>query len=101
MNQVVMTNSKQLMNVKTKAALDEIMPVGISLIAVRGFSTSIRWSVQRLKAMAAVLAKTIHNKTLTAIVQSIVKLTVMIPSVNPMAANGNAKTVWLNFTNER
>ena len=45
------------------AFLEVIIPEGISLIAVRGFNASKFLSSQRLKAMAALLAKIIHPIT--------------------------------------
>lgn len=65
-----MTNKMQLMMVNANAELEEIIPDGISLTAVRGFNLSICWSVHRLNDMAALRANTIHNNTLKAILGS-------------------------------
>ena len=60
-NQVVATNKILLIITKTKAFLSPITPAGISLLAVRGFNLSKRLSIQRLKPIAALRAKTIHS----------------------------------------
>ena len=101
MNFVVMINPTQLKIINASAALDEIFPAGISRSFVLGFFASILRSAQRLNAIAAERAKTIHNKTLTAKIIVKSPLPIIIPEVNPIAANGNANTVWLNLINDR
>jgi hypothetical protein len=88
-----MINATQLKIMNPSAEFEEIFPAGSSRSFVLGFFASILRSAQRLKAIAAERAKTIHNKTLNA--KSIVKtpFPIMIPEVNPIAANGNANTV--------
>jgi len=51
------------MTVNTKALFAEIIPEGISLIAVLGFFASKFLSRYRLKAIAALRAKTIQRTT--------------------------------------
>jgi putative effector of murein hydrolase LrgA (UPF0299 family) len=63
MNQVVIINARQFSITKISALFAEIIPAGISLMAVRGFLASKCLSSQRLKAMAALLAKIIHSIT--------------------------------------
>ena len=94
-------NKKEHMYVKAIASFAEIIPDGNSREAVRGFKMSYFWSAHLLKAMAADLANTIQKNTLTAMVQSIAKLTFSNPSVKPIAAKGKANTVWLNFINDK
>jgi cytochrome c biogenesis factor len=60
---VVVTNKMQLIMVNARAFLGVIIPFGISLIAVLGFIASHLWSRKRLKAIAALLANTIHSIT--------------------------------------
>ena len=86
-------NKKEHMYVKAIASFAEIIPDGNSREAVRGFKMSYFWSAHLLKAMAAVRANTMHSKTFIARVQLAVKLTFTKPSINPIAAKGNAKTV--------
>lgn len=52
-----------LMITNHKALFDLIIPAGISLMAVRGFFASKLLSNQRLKAIAAERANTIHKIT--------------------------------------
>jgi hypothetical protein len=62
-----------------------------------------------LKAIAALLAKTIHRRTLTSRgrkddLQSHAGSSAilwMMPNVKPTSANGKANTVWLNFTSDK
>ena len=63
MNQVVVMNAPQLSIVNQSAALAEMIPAGISRMAVRGFFASMFRSAHRLKAIALVRAKTIHRST--------------------------------------
>lgn len=56
-------NNTQLTATNQKADFAFITPDGISLTNVRGFLASISLSNQRLNAMAALLANTIHNTT--------------------------------------
>ena len=53
----------QLKITNSKVFLLEIIPLGISRMAVRGFNASKFLSSQRLKAIAALLEKTIHSTT--------------------------------------
>lgn len=62
-NHVQAINAIQLNTTKARALSGEIVPAGISLIAVLGFKASNFASSQRLNAIAALLAKTIHNIT--------------------------------------
>ena len=56
--------NKTLFNItKIKAERAEITPEGISLAAVLGFLRSMSLSRYLLKAIAALLAKTIHKRT--------------------------------------
>jgi hypothetical protein len=70
MNKVVITKAKALRTVKVRAAKGLIIPDGISLILVLGFLKSISRSKYLLKAIAALLAKTIHNTIKTKICRS-------------------------------
>lgn len=63
MNHVVAINAIALRVVKVSAAAGEILPAGISLTTVLAFLASISRSAQRLNAMAAERAKTIHKST--------------------------------------
>lgn len=65
MKAVVIINAMQLMITKASAAEGEILPEGISRMAVLGLMASMRASSQRLKAMAALRAKTMAAKTKT------------------------------------
>ena len=63
---MVLINSKELIITKRSAELALILPFGISLISeVLGFALSIFLSIYRLNAIAADLAKIIHNITYT------------------------------------
>ena len=53
----------ELSMTNSNAFLEEMIPDGISLIAVRGFNASKFLSSQRLKPIAALLAKIMHNIT--------------------------------------
>ena len=101
MNHVVSTNKKQLTSVNTKALLGEITPAGISLCAVRTFIASNFQSRKRLKAIAALRAKSIQSNTSTKSIgnsffhcQFVNEFALSkIPNVNPIMANGKANTV--------
>lgn len=56
-------NNRQLMRIKASAFFLEMIPAGISRIAVRGFNLSNRSSIYRLNAMAALRANTIQSTT--------------------------------------
>ena len=99
-------NKKQDKIVNRNALLAEIIPDGISRIAVRGFLASKFLSKYRLKAIAALRAVTIQiitNKNLYpylkyhGLLLSNASLFI-IPNAKPIIANGNAKIVWENFT---
>ena len=60
-----MTKAAALIITKIRPALGDILPDGISLPAVRGLAASILRSAQRLKPMAELRAKTIHNTILS------------------------------------
>ena len=115
MNQVVAIKAMQLIITNINALLAEIIPAGISRIAVRGFLASKLLSSQRLKAIAALRAKTIQrmtNNNLKPMVlqfgddQPIISFklhspgrgSLSIPRQNPINANGIAKIVCENFT---
>ena len=67
MNQVESTNKTLLSITKRKALSGDMMPLGISRIAVRGFFASNARSRYRLKAMAALLAVTMQMTTKRAV----------------------------------
>lgn len=84
------------------ACFDEIIPLGISLLCVLGFLESIFRSAQRLNAIAAFLAVIIQINTRTNnFKSSISKPTARVPIIKPIAANGNANTVWLNLMSDK
>ena len=109
----------QLMMTKNKALFADIIPAGISLIAVLGFFASKLLSNQRLNAIAALLAVTMQMMTKinfnalpqkTTLVMScpqsieLFKLYCLywkMPIKNPINAKGIAKIVCENLTNER
>ena len=101
MYQVVMTKQMQFKIVNPRAALGRMIPEGISLTTVRSFIASISRSAQRLKAIAAERAKTIHNTTCRTNQGLKVKSTAFAPARKPISAKGKAKTVWLNLMRER
>ena len=90
----------QLITVKSKAFLAEIIPAGTSRAAVRGFLASKVLSKYRLKAMAAFRAVTMHTSMRTKV--STLKGCSLGSKKNakakPIKAKGKAKMVWLNFT---
>lgn len=96
-----MINNIEQTTVKIKAARDDIFPAGISLIAVRGFLASNFLSINRLNAMAALLAKTMHKITNNNFSKLKTALPECIARQNPTTANGKAKTVWLNFMRDK
>ena len=63
MKNVQAINKMQFTITKNNALFDLITPAGISRMAVRGFFASKFLSSQRLKAMAAERAKTMHKMT--------------------------------------
>ena len=65
MNQQVIMKITQQMITKRSALLGAIIPLGISLIAVRGFRASKFLSRYLLNAIAALLAVTIQINTKT------------------------------------
>src|SRR5688572_10088664 len=121
MNQVHITNATLLSTTNSKAFFGETTPEGISRIAVRGLSASNFASSQRLNAMAALLAKIIHNTTIKSRMRMSVLLTgiselpgytlvcqpgmIEVGNANkslnarkkPINANGIAKMVWENL----
>ena len=70
-----------------------MIPAGISRRAVRGFNASIPLSAQRLNAIAALRAVTIHIKTFIARGHKTGSALCEIANVKPIAAKGSAKTV--------
>ena len=73
-------------------------PRGISRIAVRGFSASIRASTIRLNPIAALRAATIATRIQPTVGHA--TATCREASNAPASANGSANTEWLNLTNE-
>ncbi len=92
-NQVVITNNKLLIKTNTQADLGEIIPAGISRVAVRGFSISISLSKYLLNAIAALRANTIHNNTSINDCQLKPLLSFLAARKYPSTAKGNANTV--------
>jgi len=93
MNHVLVINIKLLVITKNRAAAGDMVPAGISRVAVRGFMASKRLSINRLKAIAAVRAKTMQdntNKNLRMVNEPTGEVTA---NVKPMSAKGKAKTV--------
>ena len=97
---MAVTNSKQFMMIKNKAFFGLIIPAGISLMAVRGFKTSNFLSIKRLKAIAELRAVIMQASTNKNDFNENVNPSCRA-NANPMQANGNAKTVWLNFTRDK
>ena len=84
------------------ACRDEIIPEGISLDWVLGLILSILRSAHLLNAIAAFLAVIIQIKTRPSNFKfNISKPTTRVPMIKPIAANGKAKTVWLNFIRDK
>ena len=77
------------------------MPAGISRTAVQAFFSSKRRSMYRLKPIAADRAKTMQSRTFAKSVQSRLVPDASTPKKYPIIAKGSAKTVWLNFTNDK
>jgi hypothetical protein len=113
MNQVATINAIQLMITKIKALFAEIIPAGISLMAVRGFLESKFLSSQRLKAIAALRAKIMQRMTSKSLINKPLRKSPVIeceydpgcdgnrsytPKQNPINAKGIAKIVCENFT---
>lgn len=97
-----MINNTQLITINHKALLGEITPAGISLTAVLGFFSSISLSIYLLKAIAALLAKTITAKTFKNKIQLIVAWALwVLAKKKPIQAKGRAKMVWLNLMRDR
>ncbi len=95
-------NKTEVTITKNNALLFEIMPAGISLIAVRGFNASNRASNQRLNPIAALRANTMHNTTSKKINQKgfcfeatsgVNSVAVLTARKNPINAKGIAKIV--------
>ena len=92
------TNAADDTATNTVASRVLIRPRGISRIAVRGLSASIRASTSRLNPIAALRAATIAAR-----IQPIVPhLTAVCCAASsaPASANGSAKTEWLTRTKE-
>ena len=82
MKKVQIINNTQLAITKNNALPGLIMPAGISLIAVRGFTASYFASSQRLKAMAAERANIIQritNRNLNTIIRHVIKFVTSFP----------------------
>ncbi len=88
---------------KIAASLRDMAPRGSSRPAVRGLSASQRASASRLNPIAALRAATIattiqsRRQPIAFSDHSPVRLSA---SSAPVSANGSAKTLWLNRTNE-
>lgn len=113
---VQMIKAIQLKITKRRALEEDMMPAGISLMAVLGFNASKLASRYRLKAIAALLAKTIHAITrtsfnkITAADRLVFVVKVPVPDSNgayltastkPIIAKGIAKMVCENLTRLR
>ena len=94
-------NAAQFIKTNSSALLALITPEGISLTFVLGLAISISLSKNRLKAIAALLAKTIHRTTKPNIPKSRDFDSYNVPRKKPTIANGIAKIVWLNFISEK
>ena len=91
-------NKTVFMMTNLSADSDFMRPLGISLTSdVLGFLASISRSRYRLKAMAALRAKTIHKTTSMNLSQVNKYSFCLIAKVNPISAKGKAKIVWLNL----
>lgn len=102
MKKVVDTKSPQFIITKINAAFGFMLPFGISLTAaVLSFALSMSRSMYLLKAMAALLAKTMHRTTFKRSIPSKLKVEYSIAKKYPINAKGNAKMVWLNFISDR
>ncbi len=93
MKKVVAINRQQLMMTKMITLFELKMPAGISLIFVRGFMASISLSCHLLKAIAAVLANTIHKMTNKSFCHEKTASTWWLAKKNPTNAKGKAKIV--------
>ena len=90
--------SNALMITKIMALFGEIFPAGISREAVRGLSRSIFQSVQRLKPIATLRAKTIQPIICSSKIQLNSLSVLLSANTNAISANGMANIVWENFT---
>ena len=90
---MVATKAKQLPMTNNNAAFGEMIPLGISLTAVRGFFKSISLSRYLLNAIAALRANTMQSKTNPSLVQSKEILVCNVAMKKPTNAKGNAKMV--------
>ena len=90
---MVVINSKQF-NITNRSAEEAFMiPAGISLFFVLGFKLSMFLSMYRLNAIAALLAKIIHNNTNPNKSKSKELLFKVTASKKPIIAKGIANTV--------
>lgn len=101
MNQVVMTKANAMITTKMMAEVGLMTPEGISLSTVRAFCASMRLSVYLLNAIAALRAKSMHNKTRPSKRHSKLSPLSFRPRKKDNIANGNAKTVWANLMSEK
>jgi hypothetical protein len=110
MKKQVVAKRNEERTVNTNVLFAEIIPAGISLIAVLGFLASKFLSRYRLKAIAALLAKTMHS-TIKTSSHAFIKIGLLlsissafidvgrslklevIPRKNPIKAKGIAKIV--------
>src|SRR5690606_22140802 len=93
-------NATRSTTVHRAACPGVIGPAGISRTAVRGFNASMSRSKYRLNAMAAFLAVTIQMSMSRNSVQLKGNSVVCKARKNPMIANGSAKTLCANSTND-
>src|SRR5690606_42157220 len=100
MNRQTTIIATQFTAVNRNAFPGVIRPAGISRTAVRGFSASMSRSKYRLNAIAAFLAVTIQMSISRNSVQSKDNSVVCKARKNPMIANGSAKTLCANSTND-
>ena len=80
---------------KAQAAVTEMLPAGISRVAVRGFLASMSRSTTRLKPMAEDRAKSMHSTMSTSCTQE--NPSMRQASTLAARAKGSAKMVWLTL----
>lgn len=89
------------MTTKRIAELVLIVPAGISLRSVRTFFASKSLSTILLKAIAALLANTMHRMIKPNSCHSKGCPENFNPRKNDNTANGSAKTVWANLMRDK
>ena len=97
---VEIINNKMLINKKIYAWFTFIFPEGRSRSRVRGFFPSICLSIMRLKLIAALRAKNMHNTISKKLFRSKGAWRFFMARKNPITAKGIAKTVCAIFTRE-